>query len=264
MRALQDSQATRRISGGSSVQRMSAGPSGAASASSPHRSNPSTPQNQPTPEYNAQMVGSPAASHTDQATTPGMSNPLLPFLPNGGANLNMSAEAAVQSARLREAQAAKAKLAQAMAGRAAGVPQQQPIRIDTTQAGTPGADLGSGISTIASAVPSLSQAQTPATPASGGATSSAPRPPASNAIHFFMSLSSHLQRTNYPIPPHLFGLAPPKPELPGSAPAPPGSIDIFGRNLDLMKLWMSVLQFGGYDRVSTHRQFVRGLRVCMN
>jgi hypothetical protein len=68
------------------------------------------------------------------------------------------------------------------------------------------------------------------------------------AMHFLNSLRQFVHVKNIPVPANLFLNEPPDPNVPGSAPTPPGALDIFGKKIELFRLYFTVIQMGGFNK----------------
>jgi hypothetical protein len=74
------------------------------------------------------------------------------------------------------------------------------------------------------------------------------------AAHFLHTLRQFVTARNIPTPPNLFVNEPADPEVPGSTPTPAGAIDVFGKKVDIFRLYFTVVQMGGCAKV----------RACMS
>lgn len=83
-----------------------------------------------------------------------------------------------------------------------------------------------------------------------------PQNQAAMAMHFYGSLRQYIAHKNIPCPPNLFTLRPADPNVPGSTPTPPGAFDVFGRKIDLLRLYVGTLHMGGHAKVSLMRTIV--------
>jgi len=68
------------------------------------------------------------------------------------------------------------------------------------------------------------------------------------AMHFLNSLRQFVHVKNIPVPPNLFVNEAADPAVPGSAPTPPGAIDVFGKKIELFRLYFTVIQMGGFNK----------------
>ena len=67
-------------------------------------------------------------------------------------------------------------------------------------------------------------------------------------MHFLNSLRQFVHVKNIPVPPNLFVNEAADPAVPGSAPTPPGAIDVFGKKIELFRLYFTVIQMGGFNK----------------
>ena len=67
-------------------------------------------------------------------------------------------------------------------------------------------------------------------------------------MHFLNSLRQFVHVKNIPVPPNLFVNEAADPAVPGSAPTPPGALDVFGKKIELFRLYFTVIQMGGFNK----------------
>jgi hypothetical protein len=71
------------------------------------------------------------------------------------------------------------------------------------------------------------------------------------ALQFYTSLRQYHIVKRVKAPAELFVMQPADPNISGSSPTPPGALDVFGKKVDLLRLYVGVMQTGGFVKASS-------------